>query len=104
VSDKKKKETFCRNGCGIKIHFDNNERSKSGKMIPLEENDEHHDCPNSTLERKPILCLYGCGTEIHFDDDWISENGKLIPLEGKGEPHECSKNPKSKSYGKGYGR
>ena len=32
-------------GCGIALRFDDRLRGKSGKMIPLEENGEQHQCP-----------------------------------------------------------
>jgi hypothetical protein len=37
----------CNKGCGQKITFDDNVRSpKSGKLIPIGENGQPHDCPN----------------------------------------------------------
>jgi hypothetical protein len=37
----------CNKGCGIAIHFDEGQRSRSGKAIPLEDNGEPHQCPNA---------------------------------------------------------
>jgi hypothetical protein len=41
------KSNQCRNGCGTLIHFDDKIRSSRGKAIPLEENNEPHQCPNA---------------------------------------------------------
>jgi hypothetical protein len=37
----------CNKGCGIAIHFDEGQRSKSGKAIPLEDDGQPHNCPNA---------------------------------------------------------
>jgi hypothetical protein len=37
----------CNKGCGISIHFDESQRSKSGKAIPLEDDGQPHNCPNA---------------------------------------------------------
>jgi hypothetical protein len=41
------KSNQCRNGCGTLIHFDDKIRSPRGKAIPLEDNNEPHQCPNA---------------------------------------------------------
>ena len=38
----------CNRGCGTAIHFDESMRSARGKPIPLEDNNEPHQCPNAT--------------------------------------------------------
>jgi len=46
---------FCRNGCGTNLNFDGSCKSDSGKMIPLEDDGNPHNCPNRHR--------YGPGTE-----------------------------------------
>lgn len=41
----------CRN-CGEVIHFDPKRKSQSGKFIPLEEDGEPHQCPESDYAKK----------------------------------------------------
>lgn len=43
------KTSPCNRGCGALIYFDNEQRSQSGKMIPMEVNtSQPHQCPKST--------------------------------------------------------
>jgi len=46
MSEKDKKKIFCLHGCNTEIHFDQKEKSASGKLIPLEVDGQHHQCPN----------------------------------------------------------
>ena len=43
----------CNKGCGIAIHFDESMRSARGKPIPLEDNNEPHQCPNALPYQGP---------------------------------------------------
>jgi hypothetical protein len=37
----------CRNGCGSMIYFNEQQKTDTGKWIPIEKDtDEPHDCPN----------------------------------------------------------
>ena len=42
----------CRYGCGQKVTFDENFISKSGKKIPIGENERAHDCPKTQHNMK----------------------------------------------------
>jgi hypothetical protein len=42
----------CNKGCGILIHFDDSHVSQSGKKIPLEDDNEPHQCPNSNYQQQ----------------------------------------------------
>ena len=44
--------TTCYRGCGVEIKFDKNQRSQSGKMIPLEMNGEPHQCPKNKYNQQ----------------------------------------------------
>ena len=43
----------CNRGCGTAIHFDESMRSARGKPIPLEDNNEPHQCPNALPYQGP---------------------------------------------------
>jgi hypothetical protein len=43
----------CNKGCGIAIHFDESQRSRSGKAIPLEDDGQPHQCPNALPYQGP---------------------------------------------------
>lgn len=48
--------TYCRNGCGKRIYFDDRIRSKSGKLIPQEDpEDISHECPKRINSYKKII-------------------------------------------------
>lgn len=42
----------CNKGCGILIHFDEQHVSQYGKKIPLEDDGEPHQCPNSLYNKE----------------------------------------------------
>ena len=46
------KEKLCFRGCGVMIHWDENVKAQSGKLIPLENNNEPHQCGNSDFNKR----------------------------------------------------
>lgn len=52
---------MCSNGCGTEIHFEDSVRSKkSGKCIPLEGDNNPHNCPMSKYYKpKSTYKLFG---------------------------------------------
>lgn len=82
------------NQCGQDILFDDWHVSDNGKKIPLDLDENPHDCP----EREPfIINCRNCGGSITFDDDHVSRLGKKIPLDIKTwEPHKCTSGVESK--------
>jgi hypothetical protein len=42
---------YCRNNCGVRITFSDDVISKNGKLIPIQENGLHHNCPNSPYNK-----------------------------------------------------
>jgi hypothetical protein len=48
---------YCRNNCGVKITFSNDVISKNGKLIPIQENGLHHNCPNSPYNKATAIVV-----------------------------------------------
>lgn len=80
--------TVCKK-CRIEpIKFDPNQRSKNGKLIPIEvETNKPHYCDISS----PFACMY-CGLTIYLDKKVLSPNGKRIPLDFNTEEYHACKN------------
>jgi hypothetical protein len=52
------KELFCKYGCGTRITFDDNEKSDSGKMIPLDfDTKAHHRCDKNPWTRDSVTTV-----------------------------------------------
>src|SRR5215208_3114481 len=92
--------TFECQDCGEDLHLDPNVVSKSGKKIPLDYNDNPHDCPErekDVWESEPFNCN-GCGADIYVSDRLLSKNGKRIPINSSdNQAHQCP-NPQSKPF------
>jgi hypothetical protein len=79
----------CNRGCGTTIHFDDYHVSKTGKKIPLEEDGEPHQCPNSDYQKdkdkgktQDITNIYELNEKIDKILDVVIEiNNKLIRIE-----------------------
>jgi hypothetical protein len=80
--------------CGQTIRFDKEFKSEyTGKLIPLDENeevDEPHNCLEWEAQNRRYYPCRTCDAPIYFDDKRLSKNGKYIPLsKTTGEPHQC---------------
>jgi hypothetical protein len=83
----------CNRGCGTTIHFDDYHVSKTGKKIPLEEDGEPHQCPNSDYQKEQGQRRGGIDGSGYYDlnalgqkidkilDVVIEINNKLIRIE-----------------------
>jgi hypothetical protein len=80
----------CRD-CKREIIFSDMYLSKSGRKIPLEQDDKNGELqPHKCTVTKAILCRH-CGIAIIFDPKYKSESGKMIPLlASTKEPHKCN--------------
>ena len=58
------KRMACNKGCGVLIHFDDSHVSQSGKKIPLEDDGEPHQCPNSQYNKEGPAPKAGAGSEF----------------------------------------
>lgn len=74
----------CNKGCGTTIHFDDRHLSQSGKKIPLEEDGEPHQCPNSDYSKNkgPGRSSYqDSNTDLVFEAIKVELNNMKIKLD-----------------------
>ena len=68
------KRMACNKGCGVLIHFDEQHVSQSGKKIPLEDDGEPHQCPNSTYSKEGPAPKAGSEfSELRFAVDRLTQ-------------------------------
>jgi len=83
---------ICRRCHAKRICFKEDQRSRNGKLIPLDyQTFEPHFCDISD----PFPCRW-CGEKIYLDNKILSAGGKRIPLNhGTDTYHFCDKKPRT---------